>query len=148
MASQSHVLRRRAAFDFGSTMTASSPTSPKSLLCLRFKNPEDNYIFIHKLPSKRGTLVCHRTNCSCLGVVRKARWLSTPLRTLEILARIHHPNIANILDAYFYEGDLLIIGEHLDVSLLDLGFQQLPAEEWEIATIIQQVVGLPFRETN
>lgn len=58
---------------------------------------------------------------------------------LEVLAQVQHPNIADILDVYFHDGKLCIIGEHLDVSLFDLEFKRLVPEEWEIATIIAEV---------
>jgi hypothetical protein len=58
---------------------------------------------------------------------------------LELLAQVQHPNIADILDVYFHDGKLCIVGEHLDVSLLDLEFNRLAPEEWEIATIVAEV---------
>ncbi|KAG9240849.1 hypothetical protein BJ878DRAFT_263822 [Calycina marina] len=51
-----------------------------------------------------------------------------------------HPNIADILDVYFQDGNLCIVGEHLELSLFDLGFKRLVPEEWEVATIIAEVI--------
>ncbi|KAH8674848.1 hypothetical protein BGZ60DRAFT_372764, partial [Tricladium varicosporioides] len=53
---------------------------------------------------------------------------------------VQHPNIADILDVYFYDGKLCIVSEYLEVSLLDLEFKRLAPEEWEIATIIAEVI--------
>ena len=58
---------------------------------------------------------------------------------LEVMGQMQHPNIADILDVYAYDGKLYIVGEHLDVSLFDLEFEKLVPEEWEIATIITEV---------
>jgi serine/threonine protein kinase len=67
-----------------------------------------------------------------------------PLQMLELLAQVQHPNIADILDVYFYDGQLCIVSEYLDVSLLDLEFNRLAPEEWEIATIVAEVTLLCF----
>ena len=48
-----------------------------------------------------------------------------------------------ILDVYFHKRQLYIISEYLDLSLLELGFEQLPLKEWEMATIMREVVYPP-----
>ena len=105
---------------------------------IHFKSPKDDYIFVHELQSGQGTLVYHRENRLRLALIRES-FSKTPLPMLELLAQVQHPNIADILDVYFHDGKLYIIGEHLDVSLLDLGFNKLAPEEWEIATIVAEV---------
>ena len=45
---------------------------------------------------------------------------------------------------YFYDGQLCIVSEYLDVSLLDLEFNRLALKEWEIATIVVEVTPLCF----
>jgi len=82
--------------------------------------------------------VCHRKNRLHLAVIRES-FSPTPLRMLEVLAHVQHPNVADILDVYFHDGKLSIVSEHLDVSMLDLQFKRLAPEEWEIATIIAEV---------
>jgi serine/threonine protein kinase len=67
---------------------------------------------------------------------------------LELLAQVQHPNIADILDVYFYDGQLCIVNEYLDVSLLDLEFKRLVPEEWEIATIVAEVIVLCFTRSE
>ena len=109
-------------------------------------------MFVHAMQSQRGTLVCRQRDHDSplqLAVVRQS-YASVALPVLAEFSAVQHPNIAEIIDVYFFESQLLIATEYLDVSLLDLGFGILPAEEWEIATIIEQiyVVSLARRENN
>jgi hypothetical protein len=138
-------LRKVKPFYFGGvhviTSTPSATTGPpkvRRLLKIDFKSPKDDYTFVQELRPNQGTLVCHRKNRLHLAVIRES-FSPTPLRMLEALAQVQHPNIADILDVYFHDGKLCIVGEHLDVSLLDLEFKRLVPEEWEIATIIAEV---------
>jgi hypothetical protein len=138
-------LRKVKSFYFGSvqdtTSTPSAATGPRKvrrLLRIDFKSPKDDYTFVQELRSNQGTLVCHRKNRLHLAVIRES-FSPTPLPMLELLAQVQHPNIADILDVYFHDGKLCIVGEHLDVSLLDLEFNRLAPEEWEIATIVAEV---------
>jgi len=113
----------------------------RRLLRIDFKDPSDDYEFVQELRSNEGTLVCHRKSHLQPAIIRKS-FSPTPLQMLESLARIQHSNIADILDAYYYEGQLCIVSEYLDVSLHDLDFNRLAPEEWEIATIISEVIQL------
>jgi serine/threonine protein kinase len=115
------------------------PRKLRRLLRIDFKNPKEDYAFVQELRSNQGTLVCHRKNHLRLAVIRES-FSPTPLPMLELLAQVQHPNIADILDVYFYDGQLCIVSEYLDVSLLDLEFNKLAPEEWEIATIIAEVI--------
>lgn len=137
-------LRRVKSFYFESDEdTASSITSwqIKRLLRVEFKNPKEDYSFIHELEPNRGRVVCHRRNNHYLAVMRES-FSPRPLQMLEEISRVQNPNIANILNVYFHEGRLMIVSEYLDVSLLDLQFHRLPPEEWEIATIVSEVTPL------
>ncbi|PMD55312.1 uncharacterized protein K444DRAFT_483653, partial [Hyaloscypha bicolor E] len=109
------------------------------LLRIKFKNPKEDYTYIHEVPSNQGVLVCDRKNRFHLGVIRES-FSPTPLQMLEVLAHVQHPNVADILDVYFHDSKLCIVNEHLEVSMLDLEFERLPPEEWEIATIIGEVI--------
>ena len=138
-------LRKVKPFYFGTVQDATStplasiwPRKVRRLLRIDFKSPKDDYIFGHELRSNQGTLACHRQDRLHRAVIRES-FSRTPLPMLELLAQVHHPNIAHILDVYFYDGKLYIVGEHLDVSLLDLEFSRLAPEEWEIATIVAEV---------
>ena len=83
-------------------------------------------------------LACHQKNRHRLAVIYKS-FSPTLLQILKLLAQVQHPNIANILDMYFYNSKLCIVSKYLDVSLLDLGFNRLALEKWEIATIVAEV---------
>jgi serine/threonine protein kinase len=139
-------LRRAKRFYISSlqdtTSAPSATTEPRKLrrlLRIDFKNPKEDYAFVQELRSNQGTLVCHRKNHLHLAVIRES-FSPTPLPMLELLTQVQHPNIADILDVYFYDGQLCIVSEYLDVSLLDLEFNKLAPEEWEIATIIAEVI--------
>ena len=93
--------------------------------------------------SDQGTLVCHRKN-RLLAVIRES-FSPRPLQMLEVLSQVQHPNVADILDVYCYDAKLCIVGEYLDVSLLDLELNRLAMEEWEIATIMAEVSPYPCR---
>ena len=129
-------------FDYkGSTPVPSATSGPrklKPLLRIDFKSPKEDYIFVQEIRPEQGTLVCRRKNRFHIAVIRES-YSPTPLHTLEVLAQVQHPNIADILDVYFHDNQLFIVSEHLDVSLLDLEFSKLAPEEWEIATIAAEV---------
>ena len=110
----------------------------RRLMTLEFKNPKEDYTFIHEIRSNQGMLVCHRKRRSQLAVIRES-FSQMPLQMLEVLAHLQHPNFADTLDLYFHDSKLYIVSEHLDVSMLDLEFERLAPEEWEIATIIGEV---------
>jgi len=138
------LVRRVKPFYFGSLLgPTSAPATTgqqqlRRLLRIEFKNPKEDYTFVHEIRSNQGVLVCHRKNRLHLAVIRES-FSPTPLRMLEVLAHVQHPNVADILDVYFHDGKLSIVSEHLDVSMLDLQFKRLAPEEWEIATIIAEV---------
>jgi len=127
-----------------SSMPASSATScgpPKArrLLKIDFKNPNTDYTFIRELKSNQGTLVCHQGSHLHLAVIRES-FTPNPLPMLAKLAQVQHPNIAEILALYYHNSKLYIVSEYLDVSLLDLELNIITPEEWEIATIVAEVI--------
>ncbi|KAG9248446.1 hypothetical protein BJ878DRAFT_412731 [Calycina marina] len=137
-------LRKVKPFYFGNvqdiTSTPSATTGPpksRPLLRIEFKSPKDDYTFVQELRSNHSMHVCHRKNHLHLAVIRES-FSPAPLQMLEMLGQVQHPNIADSLDVYFHDGKLCIVGEHLDVSLFDLGFKRLVP--WEIATIISEVI--------
>ncbi|KAG9240409.1 hypothetical protein BJ878DRAFT_430352 [Calycina marina] len=139
-------LRKVKPFYFGRaqaiTSTPAATTGPpkmRRLLRIDFKSPKDDYTFVQELRSNQGALVCHRKNRLHLAVIRES-FSPTPLQMLEMLVQVQHPNIADILDVYFHDVNLCIVREHLDVSLFDLEFKRLVPEEWEVATIIAEVI--------
>ncbi|KAH8587327.1 hypothetical protein B0O99DRAFT_527010 [Bisporella sp. PMI_857] len=110
----------------------------RKLLRVEFKDPKDDYRFVQELKSGQGVLSCHQRNPLHLAVIRQS-FSQAPLHMLEVIAKLQHPNIANTVNAYFYDNKLSIVGEYVDISLLELAFNTLSPEEWEIATIIAEV---------
>jgi serine/threonine protein kinase len=128
-------LRRVKPFHFSSLQdTTSAPsvtTKPqrlRQLLRINFKDPKEDYTFVQELRSNQGTLVCHKKNHLHPAIIRESFSLML-LQIIELLAYVQHPNIANILDVYFYNSQLGIVSKYLDVSLLDLEFKELALEE-------------------
>jgi hypothetical protein len=72
--------------------------------------------------------MCHWKNHLHPAVIRKS-FSPMPLQMLKLLAYVQHPNIADILNVYFYNGQLGIVSEYLDVSLLNLEFKKLALKE-------------------
>jgi hypothetical protein len=146
------LVRRVKPFYFGSLLDPTSAPATtgqqqlRRLLRIEFKNPKEDYIFFYEIRPNQGMLVCHRKNRLHLAVIRES-FSPTPLRMLEVLVHVQHPNVADILDVYFHDSKLHIVSEHLDVSMLDLQFKRLAPEEWEIATIIAEVNLLQLRYT-
>jgi hypothetical protein len=138
------LIRRVKSFNFGSLLEPPSvPTVTRQqkirrLLRIEFKDPKEDYIFVHEIRSNQGMLVFHRKNRYHLAILRES-FSPAPLQMLQVLARMQHPNVAEILDVYFDDGKLYIVGEHLDIPMLDLEFKRFAPEEWEIATIIAEV---------
>jgi len=116
------------------------PPIARRLLRIRFTNPRDDYIFIQDLEDEQGILALNRDGLVQLVVVRQS-YSSHPLTMLQMISEMKHPNIADVLDVYFdKERQLLIATEFLDVSLLELQQGAPRLEEWELATIISEVI--------
>jgi hypothetical protein len=137
-------LKRARPFHLGNVQD-NNPVWPsqlgnvKQLLRVDFQNPMTEYGHVEELQSDQGTLVYHRKNRYLLAVVRRS-FSPAPLQMLETFARIQHPNIADIIGIYFHEARLFIASEYLDMSLYDLEFSRLTPEEWEVASIIAEVI--------
>lgn len=111
----------------------------RPLLRVDLRSPTEDYKPLRELGLDQGTLACHRKNRPRLTVIRKS-FSPSPLQMLEAVAQIKHPNIADIFDVYFYDGQLFVVTEYLDASLLDLEFTRLAAAEWEVATVVTEVI--------
>lgn len=135
-------LRRVKPFYFGVAM-ASSPvqinSKVKHLLKIDFKSPYEDYLFVQALQRGQGTIVCHRKGHLKLALIRES-YAPEPLQMLEMLSQVKHHNIADVNHVFFHDERLWIVGEHVGLSLLDLGFHRVLPEEWEIATIMAEVL--------
>lgn len=57
----------------------------------------------------------------------------------NLVNRIDHPNVARVQDIYLYQQSTFIISEALPLSVEQLDFEDHGLEEWEFATILNQV---------
>ena len=87
------LVRRVKPFYFGSLLgPTSAPATTgqqqlRRLLRIEFKNPKEDYTFVHEIRSNQGVLVCHRKNRLHLAVIRES-FSPIPLRMLEVLAHV------------------------------------------------------------
>jgi hypothetical protein len=120
---------------------ASKPDGPQNfrrLLRIQFRNPKEDYRFVQEIRSSQGAIVHHQNHCARLAVIRKSLHPAS-LGLLELIARLRHSNIAEILDVYFHDDQLSIVSEYLDISLIDMKFDRVAPAEWEVATIAAEV---------
>jgi hypothetical protein len=110
----------------------------RRLMRILFESPMEDYLFVRENAPNQDTVICCKKAMLRLAMLRVSHSLS-PLRMLEIVSTLCHPNVADVLDAYYHEERLYIVSEYLEVSLLDVDFNLYPLEEWEIATIIAEV---------
>ncbi|KAH6670154.1 hypothetical protein B0J14DRAFT_445293, partial [Halenospora varia] len=62
------------------------------------------------------------------------------VQLLQALSGIDHPNIAKVYDVYCYGNKIVTASEYLELSLTNIDFQSFPFEEWEVATVIVEVL--------
>ncbi|KFY27454.1 hypothetical protein V491_00907 [Pseudogymnoascus sp. VKM F-3775] len=107
-----------------------------------FESPWVEYEYIRQ--SNQVTVVRQRSSYFRLANVHEFLAANT-IQQSQVLATVSHPNIASIYGIYSYIGKLLVVTEHLDISLAQLDFQSYEIEEWEIATIVAEVLkGLTY----
>ena len=61
------------------------------------------------------------------------------IKTLEALSNVQHPNISKFFDGYLYDNKIFLASEYLELSFDELDFYCPPFEEWEIATVANEV---------
>ncbi|KAF7894688.1 uncharacterized protein EAF01_010138 [Botrytis porri] len=59
---------------------------------------------------------------------------------LRALSKIQHPSISKIFDVYCYDSKVFVASEYPELPLVDLDFHIFHFDEWEIATIIKEVL--------
>jgi hypothetical protein len=108
------------------------------------RSPWDDYRHIAYLhSSQQARLVYHKASYFDLAVVREQPSSFNDLTSFKVLSQIHHANIAKTYDVYFDDGMTFVITEYLDLSLAQINFEMHQLEEWEMATIIDQVANRP-----
>ena len=134
-----------------SSTDAESPAvlTPGSLLRIWLKPPWDDYAspgserddIVLISTATTPVLVCHRRAYFRMASIR-AFQTSGGVNILQDLSSIQHPNIASLYDVYLYDDKVFIVSEYLEFSLAELDFHSFPFEEWEIATVANEVWGM------
>ncbi|KAH7393740.1 hypothetical protein BKA64DRAFT_756147 [Cadophora sp. MPI-SDFR-AT-0126] len=115
-----------------------SVRSPGKLLRMWLRSPWDDYTLI-----RSGSVEPSLASCPGKYFSRATiREYPNPgsMELLQALSGIEHPNIAAIYDVYCHSDRIFTASEYLELSLADTNFLSFPFEEWEIATIITEVL--------
>lgn len=111
-------------------------TQPATMFTIKFESPWVEYEYIRQ--SDQVTVVRQRSSYFRLANMQESP-ATNIIQQSQVLARVSHPNIASIYGVYSCIDKLLVVTEHLDISLAQLDFQSYKTEEWEIATIVAEV---------
>lgn len=84
-------------------------------------------------------LARHRSSYFKLVNIRQYS-ASNVLEQVRIISTIQHPNLATVYNVYCDDENAFLITENLDISISQLGFHKFELEEWEIATVIAEVL--------
>jgi hypothetical protein len=108
----------------------------RRMIRIKLRSPWDDYTYIRHLDH-----ACLARNNSCFKLVN-IQELSNFVGTqqLPILSCVQHLNVAAIYDIYSYDNKVFPIIEPLEISFAELEVQKYRLEEWEIATIIMEVI--------
>lgn len=106
------------------------------LFTLKLGSPWDDYDYVRQ--HGQITLVKQKSSYFKLANIQESHTVNA-LQHSQILSRFMHQNVASIYGAYCYRDRILLVTEHLDISLAQLDFQSYELEEWEIATIVAEV---------
>ncbi|KFY30281.1 hypothetical protein V494_08198 [Pseudogymnoascus sp. VKM F-4513 (FW-928)] len=121
-------------------------TQPATMFTIKFESPWVEYEYIRQ--SDQVTVVRQRSSYFRLANMQESP-AANIVQQSQVLARVSHPNIASIYGVYSYIDKLLVVTEHLDISLAQLDFQSYKTEEWEIATIVAEVLkGLTYMSSK
>ncbi|PMD60256.1 uncharacterized protein K444DRAFT_485539, partial [Hyaloscypha bicolor E] len=100
-------------------------------------DPWDDYDFIRYL----GQDMVARRKASYFKLVNIRQCQSSDaLEQSRLLSSIQHPNIATVCGLYCDGDKIFLVTEHFHISILQLELQKYELEEWEIATIIVEVL--------
>jgi hypothetical protein len=118
-----------------------------SLLRIWLKPPWDDYtgsgserdsVLLGSTATAEPVLACHRKSYFTKATIR-AFQSSGGVTVLQALSSIQHPNIAKLYDVYLYDDRIFVVSEYLELSLAELNYHSFPFEEWEIATVTNEV---------
>lgn len=136
---QRHLKKNISSAVDSSRVNQTTSAQPTKMFVIKSGSPWGDYDYIKRLGQT--ILVRQRSSYFRLANMQEAP-ASNFIQQTQVLARVSHPNIASIYDVYYYVDKILIVTEHLDISLDQLDFQSYELEEWEMATIIAEVGSL------
>ncbi|RDL30196.1 uncharacterized protein BP5553_10474 [Venustampulla echinocandica] len=117
-----------------------SPLTTKTLLRLWLASPWEDYTSMQPASVCGGSSLAYRRGAYFRKVAVRACTDAGGVPLLRALSRIQHPNIATLYDVYCYEDKIFTASEYLEISLVELDLPSLPLEEWEIATVLAEVL--------
>ncbi|KIM93201.1 hypothetical protein OIDMADRAFT_94479, partial [Oidiodendron maius Zn] len=107
------------------------------ILRILLRDPWEDYDYIMHLD--QGILAVHRGSSFKIVSIQQFHCAEI-LQQTRMFSSIQHPNIASIYDIYCHDENHFLIMEHLSVRISHLDIQNHELEEWEIATIILEVL--------
>ncbi|CCD42641.1 hypothetical protein BofuT4_P074430.1 [Botrytis cinerea T4] len=120
-------------------MTSNSHTKQGNILRVWLSSPWGDYQPVAPITANGCLLACRKGDYFAKVRVGVYDFDGT-VQFLQALSVIQHTNISRILDVYCDENKLFIASEYLEVSLVDIDFQIYELDEWEVATIIREVI--------
>jgi serine/threonine protein kinase len=123
------------------TTETATPGTFRRILRILLGDPWDDYDYIGHLDQV--VLARHKASYFKLVNIRQFYCLNAlehALQQSQILSSIQHPNIASIYDVYCCDDSTFLVTEHLNICISQLELQKYDLEEWEIATIIAEVL--------
>jgi hypothetical protein len=118
-----------------------------SLLRVWFRSPWEDYessgsardsLAPRSNPTAEPVLAFRRTSYFSKASIRAFQSYGR-VTMLEALSRLEHPNIANLFDIYLHNSTMFVASEYLELAFSELDFLCPPFEEWEIATVANEV---------
>ncbi|CZS92442.1 uncharacterized protein RAG0_02970 [Rhynchosporium agropyri] len=116
----------------------------KRILLVFLRNPWNDYIAIRYI----GQNIIARQKNSYFKLVNIRQCHRNILKESCILSTLEHPNIAKFYAVYCDGAKASLITENLDICITQLELQKYEIEEWEMATILLEVLkGVSYLES-
>ena len=105
-------------------------------------NPWNNYVSIRHI--RHNIIARQKGSYFKLMNIRQTH-RENVLRQSCLVSSLEHPNIATVYAVYCAGEKAFVVTEHLDICITQLGLQKYEIEEWEVATILLEVIAAPLR---
>ncbi|KAH8674434.1 hypothetical protein BGZ60DRAFT_404015 [Tricladium varicosporioides] len=114
-----------------------SPVTVNRMLRILLGDPWDHYNYVHSCEQD----IVAKQKVSYFKLVNIRQYHSTDiLEKSRLLSSIQCPNIATVYSLYCDGNKTFVVTEYLDTSLPQLQLEKYYLEEWEIATIMAEVL--------